>query len=78
MAIVKIMYWKEIPVHVQAEDAFGQVSKPLEDRFQEGVDAISMFDGSEGNDDYLDGWEWSQLTEIKGNAEEAATTIVQR
>ena len=29
MAKVQIMYWKEIPVQVRAEDASGQVSKPL-------------------------------------------------
>ena len=50
MTKVRLMYWKEIPVQVQAEDESGQVSKPLDARFQEGVDAISMFDGSAGSD----------------------------
>ena len=46
VARVRVMYWKEIPVQVQAEDASGQASQPLEDRFQEGVDAVAMLDGS--------------------------------
>ena len=61
------MYWKEVPVQVQAEDGGGQVSKPLEAQFQEGVDAISMLDGSGGTDDYLDAWEWGEHTEMEGN-----------
>ena len=72
------MYWKEIPVQVQAEDDSGQVSRPLDDRFQRGVDAISMFDGSSGSDDYLMAWEWSAHTEMDGTAEEVADRAAER
>ena len=75
MARVRKMYWKEIPVQVQAEDASGQVSKPLDDRFQQGVDSISMFDGSAGTDDYLDAWEWGNYEDADGSAEAAATAL---
>ena len=78
MARVRIMYWKEIPVQLQAEDESGQVSRPLDDRFQQGVDAVSMFDGSGGTDDYLLGWEWSQYSEVEGSAEEAADAVAER
>ena len=66
------MYWKEVPVQVQAEDASGQVSKQLDYRFQEGVDAIATFDGSSGSDEYLMGWEWGPYREEEGAAEAAA------
>ena len=75
------MYWKEVPVQVQAEDGGSQVSKPLEARFQAGVDAISMLDGSGGSggtDDYLDAWEWGEHTEMEGSAEEAANAAAER
>ena len=72
------MYWKEIPVQVQAEDADGPVSRPLHDRFQQGVDAISMFDGSSGTDDYLMAWEWGAETEMDGTAKQAAAVIAER
>ena len=68
MAKVRVLYWKEIPVQVQAEDASGQVSRLLDDRFQEGVDAIAMFDGSSGTDDYLMAWDWGESTEEEGSA----------
>ena len=67
---LRIMYWKEIPVQVQAEDSDGQISKPLNSRFQEGVDAISMFDGSNGTDDYLNGWSWGPDEVLAHNKQE--------
>ena len=78
VATVRVMYWKEVPVQVQAEDDNGQVSKPLHERFQQGVDVISMFDGSSGSDDYLMAWEWGGETEVEGNAEEAAIAVAKR
>ena len=72
------MYWKEIPVQVQAEDGSDRVSKPLDDRFQQGVDAISMFDGSGGTDDYLDGWEWGKSVDSEGSPEDAASRLADR
>ncbi|MYB48473.1 MAG: hypothetical protein F4X72_04255 [Dehalococcoidia bacterium] len=73
MARVRVMYWKETPVQVQAADGLEQVSKPLDERFQQGADAISMFDGSAGTDDYLMAWNWGEYFEVEGTAEEAAT-----
>jgi len=78
MAKVRVMYWKEVPTQVQAEDESGQVSKPLHDRFQKGIDAISMFDGSGGTDDYLMAWEWGEYLEADGTAHEAAEEAAER
>ena len=78
MARVRVMYWKEIPVQVQAVDESGTVSKPLEPRFQEAADAISMLDGSAGSDDYLTAWEWGEYAEADGSAAEAAESVAER
>ena len=72
------MYWKEIPVQVQALDDSGVVPRQLDARFQEGVDAISMFDGSSGSDEYLDAWEWGEYAEVEGSATEAADALMER
>ncbi len=72
------MYWKEIPVQVQAEDDSGRASQPLDARFQEGADSIAMFDGSAGTDDYLDGWEWRDYGEVEGYASDAALRVAER
>lgn len=75
---MRVMYWKEIPVQVQAQDESGQISKPLDPQFQQGADAIAMFDGSMGSDDYLMAWEWGEFTEVEGTAEEAAAQAAER
>ncbi len=69
------MYWKEIPVQVQAEDGDRVVSVQLDDRFQRGVDAVAMMDGSAGGDEYLMAWEWGEFSETDGEADEAAATL---
>ena len=78
VAKVRIMYWKEIPVQVQAQDESGTVSKQLDPRFQEGVDAIAMFDGSSGTDDYLTAWEWGDFSKVDETADEAAENAAGR
>ncbi len=76
MARVRVMYWKEIPAQVQARDDDGGVaSAPLDARFQEGVDAVSMMDGSSGSDDYLMAWEWGEYRDVDGSAEDAAAAV---
>ena len=76
MARVRVMYWKEIPVQVQAQDdGTPPVSVPLDARFQQGVDAIAMSDGSMGSDDYLMAWEWQHFDDVEGTAQEAAETV---
>jgi len=66
---VRVMYWKEIPVQVEATDGDKKISKPLGDRFQQGVDAISMFDGSSTTDEYLDAWQWAHYCDMEGSAD---------
>ena len=78
MARVRIMYWKEIPVQVQAEDESGEVSGQLDERFQQGVDIVAMFDKSYGADEYLMGWQWGEYAEEDGTAREALARVVDR
>ena len=78
MAKVRIMYWKEIPVQVQAQDESGTVSRQLDPRFQQGVDAVAMFDGSMGTDEYLMAWEWGECSEVEGTASAAADLVAGR
>ena len=65
-------------MQVQAEDEEGQVSKPLDERFQEAVDLIALFEGSSGGDEYMEAWEWGKYTEVEGNAEEASNRLAER
>jgi len=78
LALVRLMYWKEIPVTVQASDGGETISHPLDVRFQEAADAIAMFDGSAGTDDYLMSWELKDYGEVDAPPKEAAAAIAQR
>ena len=78
MTKVRVMYWKEIPVQVEATDGGEKTSKPLEDRFQQGVDAISMFDGSSTTDEYLDGWQWAHYCDMEGSVDTVAKKIADK
>lgn len=78
LARVRIMYWKEIPVQVQAQDDNGQVSAQLEPRFQEAADAVAMMDGSYGSDAYLDAWGYGEFVEITGEAKQAADDLADK
>lgn len=76
---MRVMYWKEIPVQVQAQDAGAPpVGVPLDARFQEGVDAVAMSDGSMGSDEYLMAWEWQDYGEVEGTAHSAAEAVAAR
>jgi len=78
VAKVRLMYWKEIPVQVKAEDETGQISVPLDARFQEGADATSIFDGSSGSDAYLAAFQWGDYFEEPGSAQEAGIRVAER
>jgi hypothetical protein len=75
MSRVRVMYWKEIPVQVQAEDEDGRISRQLADRFQKAADAVAMKDGSEGTDEYLDAWDFGPYEEIEGPAGDSAESV---
>jgi len=78
VAKVTIFYWKEIPVQVKAVDESGPVSQPLDPRFQDGVDKVSVFDRSSGADEYLDAWALGEAVEVEGTAREAAASTAER
>ena len=72
---MRILYWKEIPIQIQTQDATEKKSVLLEPCFQEAVDSIAMLEGSYGTDDYLDGWQWSQDVEVEGDVTDALKRI---
>ena len=73
---VRVLYWKEIPLQVEVEFGGDKLSRQLEDRFQEGVDAIAMFENSYGNDDYLNGFKWDESFHVKGEINNVLNDIV--
>ena len=60
---------------MQAIDEDGAVGALLEPRFQEGIDAIAMFDGSAGTDEYLSAWDWRDAGELAGAASDVSQQV---
>ena len=78
MARVRVMYWKEIPVQVQAEDEDNRVTRQLDERFQKAVDAVAMIDGSQGTDEYLEGWQFGPYLDQDGPAADSAESVARK
>jgi hypothetical protein len=76
MARVRIMYWKEIPYGVRAQDDSGQVTRQLPPEFQEAVDNAAMLSGDTSAEDYQAKFRWGPTEEKPGAAAEAADAVV--
>ncbi len=75
MARYKILYWKEIPTQIKAEDDFDDVTVMLDDRFMALIDAQAMKEGLRDADSFLAQWHWSEEEEREGSAEEVAAAL---
>lgn len=76
MATYRIIYWKEFPAQVNAEDETGTVKLKLSARFHEAIDAAAMAEGSADSEAYLVGWEWGADQERPGSAHEVAEAVI--
>ncbi len=75
MARYQVMYWKEFPAQVKAQDETGTAKVMLPDRFSEAIDAAAMAEGSADSAAYLDGWSWGPEEERPGSAREVADAV---
>lgn len=75
MARVKIMYWRDIPYAVRAFDDNGQCSKQLPQPFEATVDNAAMAAGMTEQDDYHEGFNWSEEKYQEGSADDAAAKV---
>ena len=75
---VRILYWKEIPLQVEVVFGGDKLSSQLDNRFQEGADAIAMFENSYGSDDYLNGFIWGEAFLVQGEINNVLNDTVNR
>ncbi|MEJ2758732.1 MAG: virulence factor [Anaerolineales bacterium] len=75
MSKYKILYWYEIPTQVRAEDENGRVSVRLPERFQLAIDDVAMSANLIGEDEYTDGYHWSEEKTEDGPAQEVAQSV---
>lgn len=75
MAKYKILYWYDIPTQVRAEDENGRASVRLPERFQLAIDEVAMAAHLIGEDEYTDGYHWSEEQEEDGSADQVAQMV---
>ncbi len=75
MARYQIMYWKDIPSQVKAQDETGVAKVMLSNRFIEAIDAAAMAEGTTATDAYEAGWGWGPAQERAGTAKEVADAV---
>ena len=73
MAKITIVYWRDIPAQIIAEQGRGRNRKQfkieLGKKFIVSIDSAAMKSGAEGSDDYLSDWRRSVPEEISDNLE---------
>lgn len=75
MAAYRILYWRDVPSQIRAEDARGDVSVALPPKFMARIDALAASLGLAGSDDYLAQWHWGDEQERDGAAQEVADAV---
>ena len=79
MAKITIVYWRDIPAQIIAEQGRGRNRKQfkieLGKKFIVSIDSAAMKSGAEGSDDYLNDWRRSDPEEISDNLDLEANKL---
>lgn len=77
MPRVRVLRWQGIPAQVKVVPDGGRpLSAVLSDRWQQEIDRIAMQTGLAGSDDYLEGWEWTDLDPREGEPRRVLDEVV--
>lgn len=76
MSEYQILYWHDIPVQVRAGGREERVSQELSNRFQVAIDNAAMAAGLQGDDAYLEGFNWSETRERDGTPQEVVDAVL--
>lgn len=75
MATYKVLYWRDIPSQIKADDGDDEVTLPMPPKFMEQIDRVAMASGLQDTDSYLEQWNWSEEQEREGSANEVAQAV---
>lgn len=76
MATYRVVYWRNIPSLVEAQEGDETVRLPLSQRFQDLIDAVAMRQGATESGAYLEGWQQGPLADRPGSPRKVAETVV--
>ncbi len=75
MTTYKILYWRDIPTQIRAEDDSDSITLPLDERFLKQVDIAAAKLGLQAEDAYLAQWKWGEECEREGDARTVAEAV---
>ena len=78
MAEYQILYWRDLPAQFRVFDGNRSRSYKLPDRYQVEIDRVAMEEGLVDTEAYLEGWKWSERTEMAGSQDEVAAELKAR
>jgi hypothetical protein len=75
----KVLFWKDIPSMIEAEDTTGDViMESMGERFEVLIDAKAMALGIKGGDAYTDAFLYGDESELPGDAESVVGQLKQK
>ena len=72
MALVTIVYWRDIPAQVIVGKGRTAAKLPLPERFEQAIDRCAMKIGARDTDAYLAEWRKADPVEMAGDPQEIA------
>lgn len=78
MAMVTIVYWRDMPAQVIVGKGRRGAKAPLPERFEQAIDRAAMKSGAAETDDYLSGFKKAEPYEVEGPDQEVANAEAAR
>ena len=72
MALVTIVYWRDIPAQVIVKQGRTSAKRQLPERFEQAIDRCAMKVGAQDTDAYLAEWRRGAAIEVDGDPEQIA------
>lgn len=78
MALVTVVFWRDIPAQVIVGKGRRASKMPLPERFEQAIDRCAMKVGARDTDSYLADWRKDAPYEVDGEDDEVAASEVER
>ncbi|MGI9401507.1 MAG: virulence factor [Rhizobiaceae bacterium] len=78
MALLTILYWRDIPAQVIVKQGRKNAKRELPLRFTEAIDMCAMRTGAADTDAYLEEWRRGEPQEVSGDIETEADSALAR
>ncbi len=71
MALVTVVYWRDMPAQVIVKAGRKNAKRQLSERFEQAIDRAAMKSGAASSDAYLEDWRRADPVEVEGSDLEA-------